>query len=161
MTVDLWDEIGSKEVNLVRSTTATPAISSTIHESYNNLETMPFRTNIAPYPSSHPGQLPMYGQPQNALQQQYGGSQYGQGQSVLDFVSADGTFHLHTDCFQWQTTRQLLMDTDSLNMATRANFPRCIGLPRCTRQVPWVDRRECLCQAPRVVLSKGCSPGTS
>ncbi|CAN8099261.1 unnamed protein product [Discula destructiva] len=78
VTVDLWDEIGSKEVNLVRSTTATPAISSTIHESFNNLETMPFRANIAPYPPSHPAQTQMYGQPQAAVQQ-YGGAQYGQG----------------------------------------------------------------------------------
>lgn len=78
VTVDLWDELGSKEVNLVRSTTATPAISSTIHESFNNLETMPYRaTNIAPYPPS--GQMPMYGQSQPPAQQ-YGGSQYGQGQ---------------------------------------------------------------------------------
>lgn len=83
MTVDLWDETGSKEVNLVRSTTATPAISSTIHESFNNLETMPYRSaNIAPYPSPHPGQVPMYGQPQPPVPS-YGGSQYGQGQSLV------------------------------------------------------------------------------
>ncbi|KAJ4394589.1 hypothetical protein N0V93_003808 [Gnomoniopsis smithogilvyi] len=79
VTVDLWDELGSKEVNLVRSTTATPAISSTIHESFNNLETMPYRaTNIAPYPQS--GQMPMYGQSQPPAQQ-YGGGQYGQVQN--------------------------------------------------------------------------------
>lgn len=79
MTVDLWDENGSKEVNLVRSTTATPAISSTIHESFNNLETMPYRAaNIAPYPQSHPSQMPMYGQPQTPVNP-YGAGQYGQG----------------------------------------------------------------------------------
>lgn len=80
VTVDLWDENGTKEVNLVRSTTATPAISSTIHESFNNLESMPYRAaNIAPYPPSHPNQMSMYGQPQPPMAP-YGASQYGQGQ---------------------------------------------------------------------------------
>lgn len=88
MTVDLWDETGSKEVNLVRSTTATPAISSTIHESFNNLETMPYRSaNIAPYPPQHPGQVPMYGQPQPSVPS-YGGGQYGQGQSSVMYLLA-------------------------------------------------------------------------
>lgn len=78
VTVDLWNETGTGEVNLVRSTTATPAISSTIHESYNNLETMPYRaTHIAPYPPSHQSQMPLYGQSQPPVP--YGGSQYGQG----------------------------------------------------------------------------------
>ncbi|PSR90447.1 velvet factor-domain-containing protein [Coniella lustricola] len=78
VTVDLWDEHGTKEVNLVRSTTATPAISSTIHESFNNLESMPYRAaNIAPYPPSHPSQMPMYGQPPSTMSP-YGAQQYGQ-----------------------------------------------------------------------------------
>lgn len=79
VTVDLWDETGTREVNLVRSTTATPAISSTIHESFNNLETMPYRAaNIAPYPAGHPGQMTLYSQHQSPVNP-YAPNQYGQG----------------------------------------------------------------------------------
>lgn len=79
VTVDLWDETGTREVNLVRSTTATPAISSTIHESFNNLETMPYRAaNIAPYPAAHPGQMTLYSQHQSPVNP-YAPNQYGQG----------------------------------------------------------------------------------
>ncbi|KAL2290993.1 hypothetical protein FJTKL_14894 [Diaporthe vaccinii] len=81
VTVDLWDETGTREVNLVRSTTATPAISSTIHESFNNLETMPYRAaNIAPYPAAHPGQMTLYSQHQSPVNP-YAPNQYGQVQS--------------------------------------------------------------------------------
>ena len=79
VTVDLWDETGTREVNLVRSTTATPAISSTIHESFNNLETMPYRAaNIAPYPAAHPSQMTLYSQHQSPVNP-YAPNQYGQG----------------------------------------------------------------------------------
>ncbi|ROW01621.1 hypothetical protein VSDG_02253 [Cytospora chrysosperma] len=81
VTVDLWDETGTREVNLVRSTTATPAISSTIHESFNNLETMPYRAaNIAPYPPSHPSQMTLYSQHQSPVSP-YAPNQYGQVQN--------------------------------------------------------------------------------
>ncbi|ROW18054.1 hypothetical protein VPNG_00333 [Cytospora leucostoma] len=81
VTVDLWDENGTREVNLVRSTTATPAISSTIHESFNNLETMPYRAaNIAPYPPSHPSQMTLYSQHQPPVSP-YAQNQYGQVQN--------------------------------------------------------------------------------
>ena len=79
VTVDLWDETGTREVNLVRSTTATPAISSTIHESFNNLESMPYRAaNIAPYPAAHPGQMTLYSQHQSPVNP-YAPNQYSQG----------------------------------------------------------------------------------
>lgn len=154
MTVDLWDEIGSKEVNLVRSTTATPAISSTIHESFNNLETMPFRANIAPYPPQHPGQMPMYGQPQTPVQQ-YGGSQYGQGE-----ISPSPGMKVNqlTDCTQSPTIRRLLMGMANPSMAITTTLPQFTGLLRCMREVPWAGRRECLYQDHQVALSKACLP---
>lgn len=81
VTVDLWDETGTREVNLVRSTTATPAISSTIHESFNNIETMPYRAaaNIAPYPAAHPSQMTLYSQQHQSPVNPYAPNQYAQG----------------------------------------------------------------------------------
>lgn len=67
----------------MRSTTATPAISSTIHESFNNLETMPYRAaNIAPYPPSHPSQMTLYSQHQSPVSP-YAPNQYGQGKHSI------------------------------------------------------------------------------
>lgn len=79
--VDLWDETAQKEVNLVRSTTATPSISSTSQESFGNIERNPLGVtgagagHIAPYPQH--SSMNMYGQPPPPVN--YGQNPYSQG----------------------------------------------------------------------------------
>lgn len=75
LNVDLWNEDGSREVNLVRHSSGTPSISSTTPASYGGLtSSTPAFANIlpshreSPYPGSEMGgygqpNMPQYGMP--------------------------------------------------------------------------------------------------
>lgn len=150
----------------MRSTTATPAISSTIHESFNNLETMPYRAaNIAPYPPSHPSQMTLYSQHQSPVSP-YAPNQYGQRKHLtsptLSIMAPRSTFYLNaqTNALQHKTTRHqrptvLLSPPTDIQMTLR----RCTGHLRCTSPV-WEGLRGCLLEEHPTQASRACSPGT-
>jgi len=78
LNVDLWNEDGTREVNLVRHSSGTPSISSTTPASYASLTTStPAFANILPShraESPYPGPDMGYGQ---AVMGSYGMSGYG------------------------------------------------------------------------------------
>lgn len=86
ISTDLWHENGKDEVNMVRHSNTSPAISSTTPVSYQEIGMTPAYSNIMPQPSgfkTEPGQggtsssyNPYPGPPQvNAYASQQGGSQ--------------------------------------------------------------------------------------
>ncbi|KAJ2900788.1 hypothetical protein MKZ38_002226 [Zalerion maritima] len=74
LNVDLWSEDAMKEVSLVRSSSPTPSISSTVPASYSSMT----ETNYAPLMPSNPGYPPQmpYGQPPPGYGYQVGQSPY-------------------------------------------------------------------------------------
>jgi hypothetical protein len=76
LNVDLWSEDATKEVNLVRHTTATPSISSTTQASFGSIESVtPAYTHILP--SNRPDYPPQVSYPPTvnpySVPQGYGG----------------------------------------------------------------------------------------
>lgn len=87
LNVDLWSEDGSKEVNLVRSSTGSPSISSTTPYSYTTLNSgeagmLPYAQHVLPS-----NRDAAYNQPQAVVYAQDYQIQPGYGQGTLDLLS--------------------------------------------------------------------------